>query len=223
MSAFEIVYCFPAGDSHLQYAWRFLNSYVMHPPQCEHSLIVLTDYGYEQEASDIFALATNVRAVGTPDHARDLSRYEAWAHQSSAQCMMMLGGSSYCRRSGWGLVAYRAFQKLGNASLFGSCGHAGAPGVRPHIRTTGFWASPALLRRYPGWPKNVVGRYGAEHGNGCLSDWVLSQGGQCWIINFGSEFPLSNPQGDPNGYARGNHSALLIGDKLTQPPYMPFA
>jgi hypothetical protein len=223
MSAFEIAYCLPAGDAHVAYAFKFLNSYLTFPPMIECDLVILTDPGNEQEAVDIFSMIPNVRAVATPDHAKDLSRYEAYVKQSGAACLMMLGGSAYCRRAGWALRAYRAFQTLGSNAIFGACGHAGAPGVHKHIRTTGWWAAPALLNRYPHWPKNEAGRYEMEHGTTCISGWVLAQGGQCWVVNMGSEFTLENPQGDVNGYARGNHSSLLIGDRLCAPPYMPFA
>lgn len=220
---FEICYCFPRGDQFLQDAYRFLNTYLSHPPQVEHTLILLTDFGNESEALDLFAVVPNVRAVGTPDHAKDLSRYEFHARQSQASCMMMLGGSSYCRRAGWGLRAITAFQRLGSAALYGACGNTGAPGVHKHIRTTGWWAAPALLRQYPNWPKDSNGRYEAEHGPTCISGWAQRMGYGTWIVTFAGEFTLENAQGDPNGYGRGNHGSLLIGDRLTAPPYSAFA
>lgn len=204
-------------------AWRFINSMITFPPQCEHNLVVLTDYGHEQEAGDIFSFLPNVRTVGTPDHAKDLSRYEAYVRQSLASCVMLLGGSSYCRKPGWALRAFTAFQRMGAQNLYGTCGHTGSGGVRPHIRSTGMWASPELLRRYPGWPRDYAGRYQAEHGLGCLSDWVRSQGGQCWVINLGSEYTLDRANDDPQGYQKGSQQALLIGDRLCCPPYFPYA
>lgn len=221
--SFDICFCFPRGDQHIEHGFRFLNTYLSFPPMIEHNSIILTDPGYETEAEEFFSLLPNVRAVGTPDHARDLSRYEAWSKQTNADCMMMLGGSTYCRRDGWGLRAYTAFQRLGPQNLYGACGHTGQGPVHKHIRTTGFWASPALLRRYPAWPQNAGGRYEAEHGQSCISGWVLRNGGQCWVINFGSEHTLENANDDPQGYARGSQRDLIIGDRLTCPPYQPFA
>lgn len=220
----DVIYCFPgSGDNHLQYAWRFLNSMLQFPPMIQCNLVLLTDQSNYDEALEIFSVVPGVRAMVTPDHAKDLSRYEAYIKQCSSECVMMLCGSTYCRKPGWGLVAYRAFQNMGGSNLYGACGHTGAGPVRPHLRSTGFWGSPALLRRYPGWPKDVSGRYGMEHGAGCLSDWVRSQGGQCWVINFGSQHTLDRANDDLQGYARGQQQNLLIGDRLTMPPFQPFA
>lgn len=220
---FEICYVMPRGDEYLQQAFRFLNSYLAFPPMVEHRLVLLTDFGNEDEALGLFEVVPGVHAVGTPDHARDLSRYEFHARQSGAECMMMLGGSTYCRRAGWGLRAISAFQRLGSAAIYGACGNTGAPAVHKHIRTTGWWASPALLRQYPAWPKDVNGRYEAEHGQTCITAWAQKMGYQTWVVTFAGEYPVERAQDDPNGYARGNHSSLLIGDRLTAPPYFPFA
>jgi len=214
---FHICYCFPRGNDHLQYAFRFLNSYLTFPPQVEHTLVLLTDFGNEPEALELFATVPNVRAVGTPDYAKDLSRYEAYSKQCGASCMMMLGGSSYCHRPGWGLRALTAFQKLGSSAILGTCGHTGAPGVHKHLRSTGWWTSPDLLRKYPYWPKDHAGRYGAEHGSLCFSAWAQQIGFPIWVVSFAGEYPLERSQDDPNGYARGNQTNVLIGDRLSGP------
>src|SRR6516164_4243591 len=187
MSALEICFCCPAGDHHLSFAYRFLQTYLNFPPMIEHELIILTGPGDEAEAVEIVAACNRVKVVPTPDFAKDLSRYETWVKQSTAECVMMLGGSTYCRRPGWGLRAFTAFQQMGRNNLYGACGHTGAGPVRPHLRSTGFWGSPSMLARYPGWPRNEIGRYTAEHGSGCMSDWFASQGATCWVINFGSQ------------------------------------
>jgi hypothetical protein len=220
---FEVCLCVPSGDEHLQYSWRFLDSYLRCPAQCDHDLILLTDPGYEQEALELFEIVPKVRAMATPDYAKDLSRYEFHCKQSTAELVLYLGGSSYLRRPGWGLVAVRAFQSLGSQNLFGACGHGGAPGVEKHLRSTGMWGSPRLFSRYPGWPKNAGGRYAAEHSPQSISTWVRQQGGQCWVINFGSQHTLEHANDDPQGYARGSQQSLIFGDRLTMPPYQPFA
>lgn len=220
---FELAYCLPSGDDHLPYAYRFVTSYLQFPPACEHTMAILTDPGYESKAEELFELFSNVRIVTSPDIGKDLSRYFHLAERTDADLVMFLGGSTYCRRPGWGIRAVTAAQRMGMQNLYGACGHTGAGPVRPHIRTTGFWCSPAVLRRYPIRPKNHGERYQVEHGQGCISDWFATQGYQRWVINFGTEFDLSRANDDPHGYARGSQSNLLIGDRLTCPPYQPFA
>jgi hypothetical protein len=218
----EVCLCVPAGDEFVQYAFRFLSSYLSFPAQLEHQLTLLTDAGNEEQAEDLFAIVPGVRAMATPSHAKDLSRYEYHCRQSGSDCVMYLGGTSYCRRAGWGLRAYRAFQTMGSNNQYGACGHTGMGVVRPHLRSTGIWGSPLLFRRYPGWPKDSAGRYAAEHSGGCLSDWVRAQGGNNWVISFNGEWPLERANDDAQGYGRGNHASLLMGDRLTMAPYAPF-
>lgn len=219
---FHIAYCFPAGDQFLTDAFSFLQTYLAFPAQVEHTLVLLTDPGYEQTALDMFSVAADVVAVATPDHAKDLSRYQAYSKQCQASCLMMLGGSSYARRPGWGLRALTAFRTLGPNAILGACGHTGAGPVHRHIRTTGWWTSPALLRQFPYWPTNIGGRYQMEHGQGTsLTAWADKMGYKSWAINFGSEYTLDRANDDPDGYGGRNktHANLLIGDRLTRPPY----
>lgn len=217
----DICYCFPAGDDHIGYAYRFLSSYFMHPPNIEHNTVILTDPGNEQNAKEFFALMPRLRILATGSAGKDLQRYEEYCCQSNADCAMFLGGSTYCRRGGWGMRAVGAFMNLGNQHLYGACGHTGAGPVRPHIRTTGFWCSPAMYRRYPVRARNHAERYHVEHGAGCLSDWFAQLGQRVLVVTFTGEFDLAHANDDPNGYARGNQSNLLIGDRLTMPPYQP--
>lgn len=219
-----VCYCWPAGEEHTQYAMRFINSYCSFPPLVDHDTVILTDPG---ELGEELELARNclpkVSVFQCSAPGKDLSRYFAYADQASSDIMLCLGGSSYLRRPGWGVRVIRAFESMGGANMYGACGHTGAGPVRPHVRTTGFWISPAVLRRYPVRPQNHAERYMVEHGQGCISDWVRSQGGQCWVINFGSEYTLERANDDPQGYARGAQQNLLFGDRLTMPPYQPFA
>lgn len=133
--------------------------------------------------------------------------------------MMYLGGTTYCRRAGWLMRMVGAFMNLGQNNLYGSCGHGGAGPVRPHIRTTGFACSPRMLAQYPRRPQNDADRYATEHGAGCLSDWFTQNGHRVLVITFGGEYDLAHANDDPNGYARGNQWNMLLGDKLTAPPF----
>lgn len=211
----DICYCFPAGNHHYAAAYRFLNSYLTYPPMTEHRLVLLCDAANVDEARELFAIVPGVVAQPTPDHALDLSRYEAYAQTCGADAMMMLGGSSYCKRTGWGLRAMAAFQQLGSNAIYGACGNTGAPGVHKHIRTTGWWAAPSLLRKYPYWPQNAAGRYQAEHGERCLSWWVTAQGGTNWVVTFNGIYPLEQANDDAEGYARGIGTSMIMGDRLS--------
>ncbi len=218
----DFCFCLPRGDEHVGLAYRFLSTYVSFPPHVEHNMILLTDPGYEEQAVELFRMLPNVRAVSTPDAGKDLSRYFAWAEQTDADVMLCMGGSTYCRRAGWGLKAISAFQRLGEVNLYGACGHTGQGPVQPHIRTTGFWCSPKVMRKYPLRPQNHAERYQVEHGVGCLSSWFTNQGHKALVVSFAGEWDLAHANDDPNGYARGTQFNLLLGDRLTCPPYQAY-
>ena len=219
-----VCYCWPQGDDHTQYAMRFINSYIQSPPMVDHETVILTD---PAELGEEFDLARScfpkVSFFQCPAPGKDLSRYFSYAENSSADVILCLGGSAYFRKPGWGVRVIRSFETLGAQNLYGACGHTGAGPVRPHIRTTGFWCSPKMLRRYPQRPQNHAERYQVEHGAGCISDWFSSQGSRVLVINFASEYDLAHANDDPQGYARGSQQALLFGDRLTAPPYQAFA
>lgn len=218
---FDVCYCFPNGDEHIEFAYRFLTSYLQHPPNVDHNTIILTDPGNEANAAEFFQLMPKVRVMATGCAGKDLQRYEEYCAQSSADCAMFLGGSAYCRRGGWGIKAVGAFMNLGATNLYGACGNTGAGPVRPHVRTTGFWCSPALLRQYPIKCRDHPSRYHAEHGSGCISDWFAARGARRWIVTFGGEWDLAQANDDPHGYGGSSrsHHNLLIGDRLTAPPF----
>lgn len=216
---FEICYTLPRGDEHLNYAFRFLSTYLAYPPNIQHDTIILTDEGYEEEAKDLFRMLPGVRAVATPDHGKDLSRYQAWCQRSNADCVLFLGGSTYCRRAGWGLRMIGAFMNHGQQHLYGAMPNTGNGPVSPHLRSTGFWCSPALFNRYPIKATSHIVRYEIEHGRTCFTGWVLAQGLNAFEVTFGGVFPHGQWHSDQQGYAHGSQQNLVIGDRLTGPPY----
>ncbi len=76
-----------------------------------------------------------------------------------------------------------------------------------------------MYRQYPLKPRSHGERYHVEHGDGCLSDWFARTGHRVLVVTFGGEWDLAHANDDPNGYARGTQYNLLVGDRLTMPPY----
>lgn len=219
-------YCWPTTQdgNHTEMAARFIASYCANPPMVNHETVILTDPGDLLDEFDLArATMPNVSFFQCDAPGRDLSRYFKFAESTDVDICLFFGGSSYFRRPGWGVQVIRSFETLGNTNLYGSCGHTGAGPVRPHVRTTGFWASPKMMRRYPSRPHDHASRYTCEHGQGCLSDWFRAQGHQTWVVSFNGHWPLERANDDPQGYARGAQQAMLFGDKLTMPPFQKTA
>lgn len=219
----EIVYIFPAGPHYLQLAWRFLNSYHQHPPQLAHDTVLVCNGWSPDESLELFKTLPNMRTLQHDNSGYDIGGYQAAAQSSNADMQVFLAASAYCRKTGWLVRMASAFEQLGSANLYGSCGNLGDGAVQPHLRTTGFWCSPVLMNRYPHRVTRPDQRYPFEHGLNCFTGWVRNQGLRVFVVDWEGTWEYPQWNDSPNGFHRGSQSALLVGDRLTEPPYYPSA
>lgn len=217
-----IVYIFPAtaGEQHVNYALRFIQSYNTHPPAIDHqTIIVLNNATVTAEIECMFSSLRNVTFLERDGSAMDIGGYQAAALRFPCDLMAFFGGSTYFKGEGWLLRMVSAYLKHGPA-LYGVMANKGnSTGAYPHIRTTGFWCEPRVMNEYPHRITKNEQRYPFEHGRNCLTSWVKSQGMKPWLVSWQSEY--SEPEWDncPDGFHRGTQSAMLCGDRLSEPPY----
>lgn len=220
----EVVYIFPAfsGDGYVNYAWRYLNSYLACPTAVPHTNIVVCNGGNFDQVPDLLKLLPDCQLFQHDNSGFDCGAYQAVARQSSADLMIFQGVSGFIKGEGWLERIVEVFQRKGTA-LYGVMGNQGveAMGVFPHIRTTGFWMPPSLLNDYPMIVSQSSQRYAFEHGHQCLTQWVRNRGLKAWVIGWNAEAELPNWDLIPNGFHRGDQSDLIFGDRLTDPPYYP--
>jgi hypothetical protein len=218
-----VLYCYPTpehGAHHADLALKFVSSYLVHPPEFPCDLIPISNGGPPNSfARGLFE--------GIPDFktwlVHDDTGYDIGAFQIAARSLrydlaIFLGGSSYIRGKGWVNRIAQAYEHHGMA-LYGAMGHGGDPvqRVKPHIRSTGFWCPPGLLNRYPHRVTKPEQRYPFEHGDNCFTQWVSRQGIPVLVVTWSGEFGVT--QTVPNGYHNGDQSELLLGDRLSQPPF----
>jgi hypothetical protein len=75
-----------------------------------------------------------------------------------------------------------------------------------------------------GYPHRITQpdkRYEFEHGKTCFANWIKAMGLKAWIVTWDNEYLWADWDDIPNGFHRGNQSALLCGDRLSEPPYHP--
>lgn len=219
----EIVYCYPtiAGEKYHELASRFLNSYCLYPPLALHTTTIILNGGHQpDDISPLFHALPNVKFFEHDNSGMDIGAYQAVSRLSTASMILFLTASSYFRRPGWLNRMAQAFQRHGNA-LYGAMGNRGDARVNcaPHVRSTGFWLSPALFNSYPHRITDNSQRYPFEHGKDCLTQWVYRQGLKVWVVGFDGEYEWAHWDMIPNGYHRGDQSNLLVGDHLTEPPF----
>lgn len=215
-----LVYVY-AGQAYMNNAMRFVSTYHECPPGREHSSVVICN-GFQPTSFEqvLFSPLPNLTLMAHDNSGWDIGAFQLASRSIPADLMLFFGSSAYFTGGGWlnrveDSVARHGF------GLYGVHGNAGDArvNVSPHVRTTGFWIAPSLLNKYPFIVKASTNRYEFEHGNTCLANWITKQGMQVWVVTWHREYLRHEWDGIPNGFHRGNQSALLFRDRLCDPPF----
>lgn len=221
-----VVYIYP-HDGHqgfAPHALEFAQSYARNPPGLHHdTIIVCNGASISQPSKDLFDPLPNKTYIEHDNSGWDIGGFQAAARHSTADMLVFCGVHTYFRKPGWLFRMHEVFLELGD-TLYGSTGNQGDErfGVWPHVRTTGFWMSRLLFNAYPHQvTESGAGgqRYAMEHGKDCLTSWIVRQGKQPWIVAWDCVWPVQQCDQIPGGYHNGIQFNLLVGDRLTAPPY----
>jgi hypothetical protein len=214
-----VTYVYPVfGGAHDALAERFVASYAQfRPPGIPHAVIVVSNGGPPTPRMRAVMAAGGITPTWLEhdDSGWDIGAYRKAARDIPSDLMVFFGGSAYLRGARWLERVIESYQRHGRA-LYGATGsHVNGA----HIRTTGFWMPPELLNAYPYATTSDRGsRYAFEHGPASLTRWVIGQGLKAWMVTWDGEYePKSWPQ-IPNGFHRGDQSALIVFDRVTDPP-----
>lgn len=218
-----IVYIYPStfNGASDDYVARFLGSYVRNPSQIEHrSIVVLNGGKQDSQLACMFSPLKNLTFFEHDDSGWDIGAFQHVAREVDCDMMVFLGTSAWIKGPGWLDRMANAFEKHGD-HLYGVMGNQGFYPVHPHIRTTGFWMRPGLLNEYPVRVVDQSQRYPFEHGQECLTRFVWNKGKKAIVVTWSGEYEYPNWDSIPNGYHQGNQTALLIGDRISDPPFHP--
>lgn len=216
-----LVYVHVALPSHVANSARFVGTYVKHPPGYEHRTVVVCNGGPRTAETDaLFAPIPGCEFLQHDNSGQDIGAYQKAAREVPCDLMVFFGSSTYFRKPGWLVRMVDSFEKYG-PTLYGATGNRGDmnSNVYPHIRTTAFWMPPALLNNYPNRITRNDQRYPFEHGTICLTSWICRHGMIPLVVSWDGEYSWENWDLIPNGYHQGNQDNLLVGDRLTEPPY----
>jgi hypothetical protein len=215
-----IIYIYP-NNSYRGLADRFVNSYQVCKTNIEHELVVITQaFDPDDETRGVFSSIPNVRFIRHDNSGYDIGAFQKAAREIPCDLMVFLGASGYLKRQLWLDRMVEARQKYGD-TLYGTMGNRGGGGIQPHIRTTGFFMSPALLNQYPRVIDRPELRYGFEHGPECLTTWILGMNLVPWLVAHEGEYEMKDWDNIPKGMHKEDQANLLTGDRLTCPPYYP--
>lgn len=216
-----LVYIYPLDgqDVHGERALRFVESYHKHPPGVPHSTVIICNGGSVHGPHNyLFAGLLNPVFLHHNDTGMDIGGYIKAATSVPADLMVFCGGNSYFRKAGWMGRVRDSFLKHGD-TLYGSSGNQGVGHIQPHVRTTGFWCRPGMLLEYCPTVIPNERRYEFEHGFTCFSNWCKQTGRIPRVVTWLSEYELHECDAAPGGYHNGDQRNLLIGDRMTMPPF----
>lgn len=211
----------PHDPEHVDLACRFVATYNHFPPMGPHDTVVVCNGSPPTAFTKmLFASLPNLSFLDHDDSGWDIGAYQKAAREVPCDMMIFCGGSLHFVRPAWLHRMASAFIKQG-PGLYGAMGNAGdlKVNVQPHIRTTGFWTCPQLFNAYPIRVTRQEQRYEFEHGKTCLTSWMLSQGKKVMVVTWNGEYVKEDWDRIPNGFHRGDQSALIVKDRLACPPY----
>lgn len=221
-----VVYIYPLAGAQgfREKAAHFVDTYHRHPPGIDHETIIVSNGARTSDGvAGFFSTLPNVKVMDHDNSGWDIGGFQLAARTIPCDLMVFFGAHTYFRREGWLARMLEVYLEYG-VTLYGATGNQGniGVGVYPHVRTTAFWCPPSLLNDYPYRVTQTGGggqRYDMEHSKNCLSMWVKSIGLQPYIVGFDSILPLEKCDSMPNGYHKNNQENVLVGDRMTMPPY----
>lgn len=221
----SIVFTYPVlGEPYDSYALRFVNSYVENPPGMDHETIVVTNGGRQNEKMcniiECFGDFKNLRWFYHDNSGKDIGGYRHVARESNSDLLVYFGVSTTFSRPNWLVRVAESFEKYGD-TLYGTMagGSVLSQRVYPHIRTTGFWTTPALMNKYP-WPVVTNNdRYEFEHRKNCFTMWCFRHKIFPRIVTWDAEYKMKDWEHIPDGFHRSDQSGLLFKDRLAEEPY----
>jgi hypothetical protein len=219
----SLVYCCPTEEFGPQYAElseRFVSTFLEYPPNHDFELVVVSNGGPPSPETLALFSGFPVRFIEHDNTGFDIGAFQLAASQLTGELAVFFGVSTYFKRPGWLRRMADSFHKHGD-TLYGAMGNQGNMPCKvwPHIRTNAFWISPGLMNLYPVKITKAEQRYEFEHGETCLTSWILNQKKRAWIVSFDGECPLYMCDLMAEGYHKGNQENLLVGDRMTTAPF----
>jgi hypothetical protein len=218
-----VCYIYPTsnyGTKHAELAARFVKTYLENPPNEKHTMVVVSNGGPPSEvAVGHFSPIPGTKFIEHDDSGMDIGGYQLAAKTVPCDLMVFFGGSTYLRKPGWLKRIAESYTLHGDA-LYGCMGHQGClPAVWPHVRTTAFWCSPKLINDHPMRVSDNAMRYAYEHGQEGLTSWAISTGRKVFIVGMEDIKELHECDSMRGRYHEGNQHNLIVGDRISEPPY----
>lgn len=218
-----VIYIFVVGSAHYKrLAMKFVRLFNERPPDYPHRLVIACN-GAQQITpahQKLFEMLPQAEFYRHNNVGWDIGAFQAVAQSDKNDLLVFLGSSCIPTREGWLQRIMESYELHGDA-LYGSMHHLGNSfcGIRPHIRTTGFWMPRHLFASYPIRIKTYSERYDFEHRKLCLTSWMVENGYEAYAVTWKGEWGFHEWGKVKNGYHQGKQADLIFRDRLTEFPH----
>jgi len=206
-----VVYiCVAQGIKTLDFASRFISTYLAFAGGVEHDLLVVSNGGpLSTETGLLFKSLPRCKFLPRPNHGGwDISAYIDVARGPGADSDFLIccGESVYFHRAGW----LSRFMEAVEAHGPGMYGSLSSGVVRLHLNTTGFVTTPDLLADYPRQVRSREERFEFEHGQFSFWKHVRAKGRPVKLVTWDGIYDPYQWRQPPNILWRGDQSNCLV-------------
>ena len=193
-------------------AKRFAETYIQHPPDYEHRLILLdSNGGFTPEIARLFG---GIKYDVIPYFG---SGWDIGAQFYAALTMppddWIMGFSSWAhfRRRGW-LSAFAEARDIHGDGLYAS---TISLENTPHVRGTGYFLRCGRFQRYPYGINSRAETFKWEWGPNSLTKWFIREGHGVWVVAPNGVLSFDEARTMDNGFRKGDQSNIWTFDKHT--------
>lgn len=195
------------GGIHDQYARRFVRTYSQFPPGIDHNTIIAVNGGQISNAiRAMFSTIPNSRFFPRNNNGWDIGAYQEIASTLKCDAMLCLGESVYYHRKDWMIPLVNAWVKYGE----GIYGPYASYQNKPHLNTTAFMCSPALLQSYEQPIVTHAERYRFESTENNVSFRAIRHGLPTKLVTWDGTYEMGQWRSGKNIIRRGDQSNCLM-------------
>jgi hypothetical protein len=195
----------PHNGEYRDLANRFFDFYDRFPPTCPHRLTVIWNGFHANAQNRNMPWHPNTEVWLNDNTGWDIGAYIKLASETTQDMLVCFGSHATIRRREWLDRLVEAWRRHGPGMYGCTASHE----VRPHLNSSGFACSPALLSAYPVPMINQGDRYFFEHGSGAFWRLVQAAGFPVKLVTADGEFDWRDWRKAADIYYRGNQSQCL--------------
>lgn len=201
----DVAYIYlPGCPEHKNWARRFVFSVTHHRASRPYRFTVICN-GPVFDGHEIFGPMGDYDVFHHDDSGWDIGGYIAYSRVCRSEVLYCMGGTAYVKTDAWLERPLESWMKHGP----GMHGTMSTYEIRPHLNTSGFMTSPALLSAYPYPVRSKQERYEFEHGYRSFWMTINRWGFQTLFVTHCGEYGWPDWRLPPNIYRRGTQANLL--------------